>query len=753
VQKVALLCLSTLASGGAEAAGALSRPYASLNSPQQQQQPLVDMVDFLVKVVNPDAWKASLQAGMQPQQQQQQQVGVADAAAAGAEAVLRHLFDRSLMVHLRMLLLTLPPNAPSKTGAEVCVTQMVVRALQLQLLPVKAQQQSSPPAAAADMPMSPTAAFITTDAAAAAAGASMRLGASQLLCVPGLWAKAPSLAPVAGRLCGLVLGELGLLQSSKQLTDVLVQCAAAQSTGTARTSSRKQPQVPTGAAAAAAAEAAAVAVAALTENFVEAAAAGTIFRGLSQADQVSTAGKLVSVLVLLLDAARQLSTLQRRHWRSKLHKQSQQQQSAGRSIYDTGSGVAVNRKAGYVPGAGFVAAKGTADMEVDTPGQGASEPASPAAKSAPAAARAVAAGSAAAGADAAAAMDVDQPPAAAEPPPAAAAAEPAGASGSAAKISKAAAADAAIIEQPVAASAWSAEGQGSSTPAEVTATESCMQLLAGSNKGLQLLRLLVATLLPATTAAEARALRQSAAATQPPPAAAAVLMPGCSVQQQLLELIWGLSRAAEYRQKVWLGLGVGARLVPRLWYSLVLPLHLSTPGGLLYYTGSTSSASSSSSRVSSSDSPEAGYGQPSAGGAGSWVLPMLVLCQAFNAALSFTHIEDFYAAEGASSLVPVTQLYDGAAPAAGLVMLVKAAVWQVSLICLAWAAWIMYILCISSSWGRAARTLASALWQDAGQSCCVAGEPALLAAKCCSKLYSAMYQCKPCNPGLHGSCT
>lgn len=227
-----------------------------------------------------------------------------------------------------------------------------------------------------------------------------------------------------------------------------------------------------------------------------------------------------------------------------------------------------------------------------------------------------------------------------------------------------------------------------------------MQLLAGSTKGLQLMRLLVATLLPATTAAEARALCQQQQQQQPAgptspaaalPAAAAVLTPGCAVQQQLLELIWGLSQAPAHRQKVWLGLGVGARLVPRLWYSLVLPLHLSTPGGMLYYTGSTAASSSSgsgsgSSRFSSSGSPgpaEPGSSQLAAaaagGGAGSWVLPMLVLCQAFNAALSFTHVEDFYAAEGAPGLVPLTQLYDAAAPAAGLIMLVKAAVWQVRL--------------------------------------------------------------------------
>jgi hypothetical protein len=62
------------------------------------------------------------------------------------------------------------------------------------------------------------------------------------------------------------------------------------------------------------------------------------------------------------------------------------------------------------------------------------------------------------------------------------------------------------------------------------------------------------------------------------------------------------------------------------------------------------------------------------------MLPLLVLCQAFNAALSFTQIEDFYAADGGSCVLPLSQLYDAAAPAAGLIMLVKAAVWQVSLL-------------------------------------------------------------------------
>lgn len=293
-------------------------------------------------------------------------------------------------------------------------------------------------------------------------------------------------------------------------------------------------------------------------------------------------------------------------------------------------------------------------------------------------------------------MEVDGAPPAAVPPQAAAAE---------AGSSQAAAAPtpdkqtAAVLEQPVAASAWSAEDQQGSKQSEVTAIDACMRHLAGSAKGSQLLRLLVSTLLPATTAAEARTLHQQLAAattsTSPQPsapsAAALMLPPGCPVQHQLLELIWSLSKAAEFRQKVWLSLSVGARLVPRLWCSMVLPLHLSTPGGLVYYTGNGSSGGRSGSsggltspgQGSSSTATAAGAGGASSsgivsgGGTGSWVLPMLVLCQAFNAALSFTHVEDFHTPDGTPALLPLSQLYDTAAPAAGLVLLLKTAVWQV----------------------------------------------------------------------------
>lgn len=705
VQKLSLLCLSTLAAGGAEAAAALSSPYASLPTLLQQQgQPMAAMLDFLIKVANPQTWKKSDSSSSSPGDHTQQQQ---QADAAGAEAVLRHLFSRQLMGQLRMLLSVLPPGCPSKTCAEVCVTQYVVRAIKLQLLPVKQAQQpqglekQQAVASTGDSfveapPQSPAAAAGSADTAATAAepAGAILLGASQLLCVSGLWAKAPSLVPVAGRLCGAVLGEVRQLQDSKQLTDALLRTAAAQGGDSISsraevlsvTQQQRQQQSADGAAAAAVA---------LVENLIEAAAAGTLGWGTSQAEQVTSAGRLVGVLVLLLESAKQLSLLQRR---SKLNKRNQQQQQgAGRSIYDTGSsGAGVSRRAGYVPGAGFVASKGAggpADMDLDpSPGMVAVHPeAATAAEAAVPAAAAAAQGAVAAAAGvegaAAAAMDVDHPPAA-SPGTANAAA---GASTSPPRASRVAAADAAVLEQPVAASAWSAEANssssGSSSRFEVSATEGCLQLLAGSTKGQQLLKLLVATLLPATTAAESRALRQQ---QQQPPTAdgtplasptaaagAATLLPGCQVQQQLLELIWGLSRAPEYRQKVWLGLGVRARLVPRLWYSLVLPLHLSTPGGLLYYTGGSSS---SGSRFGSSGSSP-GFGQQQdrlvGGGAGSWVVPLLVLCQAFNAALSFTHVEDFYAAEGASCLVPLSQLYDAAAPAAGLVLLVKSALWQV----------------------------------------------------------------------------
>lgn len=740
LQKLALLCLSTLAAGGPEAA-ALSSPYASLSS-LQQQQPAAAMLDFIIKLVNPDTWTASIRNALQKQQQQQDpgqsqasSTGAADeaaAAAAGAEAVLKHLVSKHLTAHLRMLLLAVQPGAPPKTCAEVCVTQLVVRALKLQLVPYKAAapannhaQSGSSAAAAAAAASSDTS---TASAAGAAAAAAVQHGVCQLLFVPGLWSKVPSLVPVAGRLCSLSLGELALLQSSKQLVDVLLLGPGASS----GSSSAGRPSVPQHTRATGA-DAAAVAVTAVVENLVEAAAAGVLLKSLNQAEQVSVAGKLVAVLVTLLDAARQLSVTQRRLWRSKSSRHQQQQQGrGGRSIYDlAGPSSSASKKAGYVPGAGFVAPKAPQAMEVDGDAAAAGQAAAATADAtteagsaamevdgqqtgATAAAEAATGGEAPATAageqtetEAAAAAAVDVQPGTAGTASSTPAAGATGAVVDAARSRKADAADAAIIEQPVAASAWSAEQQSGngSAESEVTATEAGMQLLAGSNKGLQLLRLLVATLLPATTAAEGRALQQQAAAASVASAAAGqavasqaagaapagVLLPGCSAQHMLLELVWSLSRAPEYRQKVLLGLSVSSRLVPRLWYSLVLPLHLATPGGLLYYSSASSSSSSNSSGGGAGgrrSSTGGGAGSSSiaaadAGGlqaecVGGWMLPMLVLCQSFSAALSFTHVEDFYSPEGSSCLVPLAQLYDQAAPAAGLVLLVKAALWQVS---------------------------------------------------------------------------
>jgi len=707
LQKLALLCLSTLAAGGAQAAAALSSPFASLAS--LRQQPLAAMLDFLIKVVNPDTWQPSLKGYMQQQQQQQADTSlVVESATAGAEAMLTYLFNKHLTAHLRMLLVAVNPSAPSKTCAEVCVTQMVVRALKLQLVPVMQPQLPAQPAATAS-----TSTPALTSPATAAVETAVQLGVSQLLFVPGLWTKAGSMVPVSGRLCSVALVELGQLTSSKQLVDVLLSSSPAAKRGSTSRPSSSSLLSPSSVAASAIAvdgavvDGAAITVAALTDNIIEAAAAGLLPKGTNQAEQVSLAGKLVSSLVVLLDAARQLSVLQRRQWRAKAHKHSHSR-SPGRSIYDTGISTGDSRKAGYVPGAGFVGSRGAAAMEVDEPvldpsaaaaAAEATTTAEPGAEAGTSAMEvdgeqpSVLAAGAAAGA-AGAADDAEMPGAAAaavgghtastagtEPAPSAAAA-----TGDKAIANKAAAADAAVLDQPVAASAWSAEQAASNQPSEVTASEACMQLLAGSTKGLQLLRLLVTTLLPATTGAEARSLQQqqqAVTANQPAASLSAAVFPGCAAQHQLLSLVWSLSRAPEYRQKVLLGLSVGARLVPRLWFSLVLPLHLSTAGGLLYYTnGSGSSRSRQSSSggagVGAREQEAAGSSSGSASAvAGSWVLPMVVLCQAFTAALSFTHMEDFYGAEGASSLVPLSQLYDAAAPAAGLVLLVKAAVWQV----------------------------------------------------------------------------
>jgi hypothetical protein len=203
--------------------------------------------------------------------------------------------------------------------------------------------------------------------------------------------------------------------------------------------------------------------------------------------------------------------------------------------------------------------------------------------------------------------------------------------------------------EPVAASAWSGEQKAAAQQAAATGSNignGCLQLIAGSSKGLLLLRKLVIALLPAASAADALQQQQQ--------------QPGSTAQQQLCALLWRLTRSQQYRQKVWLGLSVGASLVPRLWFSFIQPIHLRTPGGLLAYVGGSDGSSNGSS---------------AAAAGGGWLLPMLVQCQSFSAALAFTHLEDFYA--GSPALVPLPQLYDAAAPEAGLLMLLKKTLWQV----------------------------------------------------------------------------
>jgi hypothetical protein len=230
------------------------------------------------------------------------------------------------------------------------------------------------------------------------------------------------------------------------------------------------------------------------------------------------------------------------------------------------------------------------------------------------------------------------------------------------KASKAAA------KQAVAASAYSGEKAAAQ---QVAGSSSCLQLLAGTSPGTQLLRKLCALLLPAATADSAAQLKQ----VQQGPTAAAVA-PSAAAQQQLCALLWTISRPRQYRQRTWLGLSVGVRLVPRLWFSYISPLHQATPNGLLSLN-STGQGSSGGAAAGSASS--------------SWVQPLLVLAQNYSAALSFTHLEDFYA--DAAPLVPLAQLYDAANPSAGLVMLLKAAVWQVrSCNCRSIAAVCLYIV-------------------------------------------------------------
>jgi hypothetical protein len=216
----------------------------------------------------------------------------------------------------------------------------------------------------------------------------------------------------------------------------------------------------------------------------------------------------------------------------------------------------------------------------------------------------------------------------------------------------------AASRQAVATSAYSGEKSAAQQP---EGSSSCLQLLAGTSQGTQLLRKVCALLLPAASAEGAAQLQQQLRQGQGQTAAA--VLPGGDAQQQLCALLWTLSRPRQYRQRIWLGLSVGVRLVPRLWFSYILPLHQVTPGGLLALS------------VSSSSSGGAAASSSSSSGGGGWVRPLLVLAQSYSAALSFTHIEDFYA--DAAPLVPLAQLYDAANPSAGLVMLLKAAVWQV----------------------------------------------------------------------------
>eukprot|EP00879_Flechtneria_rotunda_P004018 GHRR01004259.1.p1 GENE.GHRR01004259.1~~GHRR01004259.1.p1 ORF type:complete len:730 (+),score=344.71 GHRR01004259.1:50-2191(+) len=445
----------------------------------------------------------------------------------------------------------------------------------------------------------------------------LRHGVIQLLLVPSLWAKCASLLPVAGRLCALALAELGPQVSSEQLVAVLRQRSPAATAGAPST-------VPAGAAA----------MTALVGNILDACGAGVLAKG-PAAEQATQAEQLVRVLLLVLDVQHHLEVLQKRQ-----QKQCRQliQSQQGASI-ESPSKANRGPSHAFVPGAGFVSGK---SMDVDNSYH-------------------------------AEHMDVDETATNAAAGPAAAPAQNGSSAANTPAVQAGTASNKAEpFQQPVAASAWSGEHSSSE---QQGAGGSCLQLLAGTSKGLHLLRQLVTVLLPATNAAETAKQEQQVLEWrqqqhhrpgQEDLANAPAHLSGSGAQQQLCSLLWQLSRPLQYRQKVWLGLSVGARLVPRLWFSYILPLHKSTPGGIL----ASSSKSSNNGGHSSSSS-----GNLAAAAESGWILPLLVLAQAFNAALSFTHLEDFYA--DAAPLVPMQQLYSGEAPDAGLAMLIKAAVWQV----------------------------------------------------------------------------
>jgi hypothetical protein len=610
VNKLSALCLTTLASHAAEAAATLGSPLTALAT---SQQPEAALLDFLIKVINPDIWK----------QQQGLAAGDQQGPQAGAAAVLRHLYNRQLYGQLRVLLQAVPAGAPSKSAVEVLVTQMTVRCITLQLVPTRTPPQAASPAAGAAESSAGGADVSSQEAAGVLAH-----GVSQLLFVPGLWAKCGSLAPVIGRLCSLSLAELSQQPSSKQLLDALSNSSSRSSGGVTISSSSKHRSASE---AAAAVDGAAHSLSAWMENLLAATAAGAVLKGV-EGDQ-AIAAQAVSVLLLVLQAGRQVAVLQK-HAQRQLKQQQQRSASphvgaAAAAVGQAGAAASTARaSAAFVPGAGFTAG-GVRAMEMDEESSSGSEDEMDVEDvTSPKAAAAAAAGSSSSvgAADASAGAAQQQQ----------------------GGISKAAA------KQAVAASAYSGE---KAVAQQVAGSSSCLQLLAGTSQGTQLLRKLCALLLPAATADSAAQLQQQLRQGQ----TAAAVAPGGAAQQQLCALLWTLSRPKQYRQRIWLGLSVGVRLVPRLWFSYISPLHQATSNGLLSLSSTAQGGSSGAAPGTASSS---------------WVQPLLVLAQSYSAALSFTHLEDFYA--DAAPLVPLKQLYDAANPSVGLVMLLKAAVWQVS---------------------------------------------------------------------------
>lgn len=576
ISKLAVLCLSTLAACRTECSFVFSSQFSALPT---LQQPTAAMVDFLIKVINPDSWRASLSS--------QQHTSAQQAAAAGAAAVLKHLYHKQLYRHLQAILQAIPARSPGKTCGEVLTTQLAVRSITLQLVPTR-----TPIKAAAKQPAvtAPSTSSMTADHDAAAAEA-LQYGVSQMLCVPNLWARCRSLAPVMGRVCTIALAELCQQSSSSHLLAAISAAAAHD----------QQQRTNQDDAANSGRTAVYAALAALMDNLLEASAAGSLLKGVEGEQML--AGQAVEALALIIEAERQLTAVQKQlakqqQQRKRPQEQQQQRPKAGQA------------GAAFVPGAGFIGHQGLQPMAIDDSDEHKSS-------------------------DEPHTMEIDG-----STPTAVVAASSAAAAGPATTDT---------VQQPVATSVYTAEQAAQQQ--QGSTNSSCFHLLAGTSKGTQLLRKLVALVLPATTAAESAALQEHCSSQAQQAAAAGGALAVLEQQQQLCTLLWKLSSPMQYRQRIWLGLGVGVRLVPRLWFSYILPLHNSTRGGLL--------------------NPA-----PAAGSGAGWVEPLLVLVQAFSAALSFTHLEDFYSE--ASALLPLQQLYDNSNPSAGLVMLLKSAVWQVS---------------------------------------------------------------------------